>query len=76
MDGLIIVTLWEGSARNLEGKLEVRVLDLSSGMERYRLVPPARLVRADKGHYYAYLQYPFPRIMRYDSPVPWSFGAR
>jgi hypothetical protein len=67
----LVVTLWEGGPKDLEGRLEARILDPTNGIEQYRRTPPGRLAHVIRGQFYAYVQHPHPKVIRYDSSRPW-----
>jgi len=63
--GRLVVTLWEGGASNPEGRLEARVIELSSGREVDRQMPPARLTKVLGNRSYAFVQHPYPAVLLY-----------
>jgi hypothetical protein len=63
--GRLVVTLWEGSPSDLEGRIEARVLDITKGRELSRTLPPSRLARVFDGRSYGYAQHPYPKVLVY-----------
>jgi hypothetical protein len=61
----VVVTLWLGGARDMEGQLDARILDLNTGAELYRRVPPARVTDFLNDRAYAFVQQPVPGVRVY-----------
>jgi hypothetical protein len=68
----VLVSLWRGSAKDREGLVDGRILDLETGAELRRISPRNRLALVTGDKYYAIDQYPEPKVLRYDSGRPRS----
>lgn len=63
----IVATLSERTTGKLEGRDHARILDLNTGTELSRLSSVARLTLQRNGRFYAFEQFPAPKVMRFES---------